>query len=172
MKVAAPVEAPSAVTTPAIWVDVLAGFAGLNLAVYDELLRGGALGMEQLAGRLGDPRIAPGLRRVAMQAGAIENALGWLGAHRLAVRESSGRWRHVGTETARQAFTGRGPDASYTFTLGGSLAATERSGDRRESGAVCLGARVEAAEGVTLSRPPPPPRPAVHSSGLLDLGEY
>ena len=172
MKLAATVEAPTA-CTPQIWVDVLTDFVGVRLAVYDELLRGGSLGVDQLAGRLGDPRLAPGLRRAAMQPGAIDNALGWLGAHRLAIREASGRWRHIGTETARQAYTAGGPDASHTFTLGGSLAAIERRGDRRESGAL-VGARAEAAEGVSFStpRPPPVPRPTVFVSGLLDLGDY
>jgi len=147
--VSVPVE-QAAATTPAIWVDVLADFTGVRLAVYDELLRRGALDVDAIAAHLGDPKNAPGLRRAALEDGAIQDALRWLVTHRLVVREADGRWRHVGMETARQAFMGRGPDAAYTFTLGGSLAAKERSGDRRESGAVTgLGARVEAAEGVS-----------------------
>lgn len=170
MKLAATVEAPTT-ATPEIWVDVLTDLVGVRLAVYDELLRSGDLTATQIAARIGAPTTETRLRSAALAPGAIDNALAWLGAHRLAVREASGRWRHVGMQTAQRTFTERGLDRAHNFTLGGSLAAQERSGDRRESGA-CVSARAEAAEGVTLSRPPPVPRPTVFVSGLLDLGEY
>lgn len=150
------------------WTDVLTDLVGLRLAVYDELLRGGVLGRGQMAARIGTAE--------AKREGALEAALAWLAHHRLVTSEGGGRWAHRGMREASRIYAERGPDAEHPLPSGGSLAAEERRGDRRECGAH-VGARAEAAGGHTFSQDhqpptPPAPKPAVHFSGLLDFGDY
>lgn len=158
--------APTVATAPD-WTDVLTDLTGVRLAVYDELLRGGSLSVAQLAARIAT--------RAAKQEGAIEQALRWLAAHRLATREASGPWAHRGMQTAARLYAERGVDAAYKFTPGGSLAAEERGGDRRSQGAH-VGAHAEVAGGATLTEPravhAATPRPAVHAPQFFDFGDY
>ena len=158
---------PAAPTAPD-WTDVLTALTGLRLAVYDELHRGGSLGVNQLAGRLGDPANSVTLRTAALRPEAIRQTLEWLAHHRLAEREESGRWRPRAILSAKERYERTGPDTTYA--PGDGLPAQEGRGDRRSQGE---SAHAEVAGSVTLSPPKTahPSRP-IHAPQFFDFGDY
>lgn len=81
----------------------MAGLVGLRLAIYDELLRGGALDAAECARRLaGD-----GARSTALT-DELPQAVAWLVCHRLLVAHE-GEWRAVILALARMNFETNGP---------------------------------------------------------------
>lgn len=81
----------------------MAGLVGLRLAIYDELLRGGALDAAECARRLaGD-----GARATALT-DELPQAVAWLVCHRLLVAHE-GEWRAVILALARMNFESNGP---------------------------------------------------------------
>lgn len=81
----------------------MAGMAGLRLAIYDELLRGGALDAAECARRLaGD-----GARATALS-DELPQAVAWLVCHRLLVAHE-GEWRAEFLALARMNFESNGP---------------------------------------------------------------
>lgn len=84
----------------------MAGLVGLRLAVYDELLRTGALDVAACTARLS----ADGAPAVALTQ-ALPDAVAWLSAHRLLVAHE-GQWRAVILSLARMNFESNGPAAA------------------------------------------------------------
>jgi hypothetical protein len=169
MKIAPPTPAPAIPATPEAWVDVLSGLTGLRLHALEELLAAGEASGDEIAGRVvawARQNGSESLRARAGSAREIESALHWLGHHRLAQQGGSGRWRGRTPAVAMPIYLERGPDRAHNFTLGGSLAAQERSGDRRNQGAQ-VGAHAKAAEGAHLHKPAP-----VHAPQFFDFGDY
>jgi hypothetical protein len=174
MRLAPTAPETTTTATPEAWVDVLAGLTGLRLHALEELLVAGEATGEELAGRVVDwarRHGGPKLRAAAGAPGAVEQALQWLGHHRLAQQGGSGRWRGRHPSQAMMLFLTRGPDRAHTFTLGGSLAAQEGRGDRRSQ---AQERHAEAAKGDTPAppRPPEPPRRPVHAAQFFDFGDY
>lgn len=77
----------------------MAGLTGTHLAIYDELLREGALLEETLVREL-----RPGVPAHVQ----LEYAIGWLARHRFLTRDD-GRWRARPVLEARQMFEQSGP---------------------------------------------------------------
>lgn len=179
MKIAAPAPALTTAATPEAWVDVLAGLTELRLHTLDELLAAGEATQEEIAARVVDwtrRHGTPKIRAAAGEPGAIERALRWLGHHRLAQQGGSGRWRARQIAVAMPLYLERGPDLAHNFTLGGSLAAQEGRGDRRDQ-ASDVARPAEAAEGATFSPKPAPQAPAaerrpIHAPQFFDFGDY
>lgn len=83
-------SSPAAVS----WVEVMRKLTGLRLAIYDELIREGALRLETLNREL----VSDGHPVEQM-----ETAIGWLEQHGFLVRDQ-GRWRAVSVSLARERY--------------------------------------------------------------------
>ena len=83
-------SSPAAVS----WVDVMRQLTGLRLAIYDELIREGALRLETLNREL----VADG-----HAVDQMESAIGWLEQCGFLVRDQ-GRWRAVSVSLARERY--------------------------------------------------------------------
>lgn len=84
------------------WSEVMAGLTGLRLAIFDELLRHGAVELASLGKIIGD-RATP-----AEAHARLEGAVAWLESHRLLVGHE-GQWRAIHPALARQTYEQNGP---------------------------------------------------------------
>lgn len=84
------------------WDDIITGLTGLRLALYDELLRHGAMPENVLARYLNSQHSPP--ESYALLAAAV----GWLAERRLLVAHE-GEWRAVGLGLARMNYESNGP---------------------------------------------------------------
>src|SRR5690606_30944282 len=88
------------------WPEVMTGLVGVRLAVYDELLTRGMLGVNTLAALVRTKAHATG----SGQGGPDELmvAIAWLVQHRL-VRADAGQWRAIAPQQARARYEAEGP---------------------------------------------------------------
>lgn len=82
------------------WTDVMTGLTGLRLAIFDELLRHGALEAGTLKATKGPTDTTAKAR--------LEEAVAWLESHRLLVAHE-GRWRAIQIPLARMTYEQNGP---------------------------------------------------------------
>ena len=110
---------PRAAAPAPTWDDVMTGLTGLRLAIYDELLRDGALDTATLARATADTAgTAEALER-------ITTAVGWLQERRLLVPRA-GTWSAVILSLAKMNYETNGPATAAPSAAPGAPAPAER----------------------------------------------
>lgn len=84
------------------WTDVMTGLTGLRLAIFDELLRHGAMDASTIEAIKGPTDTT------ATAKAKLEEAVAWLESHRLLVAHE-GRWRAIQIPLARMTYEQNGP---------------------------------------------------------------